>query len=182
MFNSLMPSLNIRSLPFVVFMGGFPSRLRSYQAGRPLVFLYICNCICGYGSLHSSVTSQPKTIGHFTSYPKQIEFDFGHFTAYYLLVGTCCPRGFWFMLWIWFLSSRYNKKYIIESTDLLISCHVRNNNYALCQVWIFLNKIANITCAYINENLLQKPINQITQTSLSINSLTSIIPWKFTIV
>ena len=48
----------------------------------------------GYGSLHSSVTSQPKTIGHFTAYPKQIEFDFGHFTAYYLLVGVCCPRGF----------------------------------------------------------------------------------------
>ena len=47
----------------------------------------------GYGSLHSSVTSQPKTIGHFTAYPKQIEFDFGHFTAYYLLVGVCCPRG-----------------------------------------------------------------------------------------
>ena len=48
----------------------------------------------GYGSLHSSVTSQPKTIGHFTAYPKQIEFDFGHSTAYYLLVGVCCPRGF----------------------------------------------------------------------------------------
>ena len=46
----------------------------------------------GYGSLHISVTSQPKTIGHFTAYPKQIEFDFGHFTAYYLLVGVCCPR------------------------------------------------------------------------------------------
>ena len=42
MFNSLMPSLNIRSLPFVVFMGGFPSRLQnlsSGQAGRPLVFI-----------------------------------------------------------------------------------------------------------------------------------------------
>ena len=48
----------------------------------------------GYGSLHSSVTSQPKPIGHFTAYPKQIEFDIGHFTAYYLLVGVCCPRGF----------------------------------------------------------------------------------------
>ena len=51
-------------------------------------------CFTGYGSLHSSVTSQPKTIGHFTAYPKQIEFDFGHFTAYYLLVLVCCPRGF----------------------------------------------------------------------------------------
>ena len=37
MFNSLMPSLNIRSLPFVVFMGIFPSRLQnlSSRAIRP---------------------------------------------------------------------------------------------------------------------------------------------------
>ena len=55
----------------------------------PIPANYYC-----YGSLHSSVTSQPKTIGHFTAYPKQIEFDFGNFTAYYLLVGVCCPRGF----------------------------------------------------------------------------------------
>ena len=48
----------------------------------------------GYGSLHSSVTSQPKAIGQFTAHPKQIEFDFCHATAYYLLVGVCCPRGF----------------------------------------------------------------------------------------
>ena len=33
MFNSLMPSLNIRSLPFVVFMGGFPSRLQNFSSG-----------------------------------------------------------------------------------------------------------------------------------------------------
>ena len=33
MFNSLMPSLNIRSLPFVVFMGGFPSRLQNLSSG-----------------------------------------------------------------------------------------------------------------------------------------------------
>ena len=33
MFNSLMPSLNIRSLPFVVFMGGFPSRLQNFSRG-----------------------------------------------------------------------------------------------------------------------------------------------------
>ena len=46
------------------------------------------------GHFHSLVTSQPKTIGYFTAYPNQIEFDFGHFTAYYLLVGVCCPRGF----------------------------------------------------------------------------------------
>ena len=41
MFNILMPSLNIRSLPFVVFLGGFPSRCQNLssgaQAGRPLV-------------------------------------------------------------------------------------------------------------------------------------------------
>ena len=33
MFNSLMPSLNIRSLPFVGFMGGFPSRLQNLSSG-----------------------------------------------------------------------------------------------------------------------------------------------------
>ena len=32
--------------------------------------------------------------------------------------------------------------------NLLISCHVRNNNYELCKVWLFENKIANMTCAY----------------------------------
>ena len=45
--------------------------------------------INGCGSLHSSVTSQPKTISHFTAYPKQIQFDFSHLTAYYLLAGMC---------------------------------------------------------------------------------------------
>ena len=33
MFNSLMPSLNIRSLPFVVFLGGFPSRCQNISTG-----------------------------------------------------------------------------------------------------------------------------------------------------
>ena len=65
----------------------------------------------GYGSLHSSVTSQPKPIGHFTAYLKQIEFDFGHFTAYYLLVGVCCPRGFDLCCeFDLFYIFRYNKK------------------------------------------------------------------------
>ena len=45
MFNSLMPSLNIRSLPFVVFMGGFLSRLQNLISGairpRGLLFLHI---------------------------------------------------------------------------------------------------------------------------------------------
>ena len=56
----------------------------------------------GYGSLHSSVTSQPKTIGHFTAYQKQIQFDFGHFTAYYLLCVLppgcvlCCKFGLFY--------------------------------------------------------------------------------------
>ena len=51
MFNSLMPSLNIRSLPFVVFMGGFPSRLQNLSSGaiRPggLLFSY-----CVYARSH----------------------------------------------------------------------------------------------------------------------------------
>ena len=33
MFNSLMPSLNIRSLAFVVFLGGFPSRCQILSSG-----------------------------------------------------------------------------------------------------------------------------------------------------
>ena len=40
-------------------------------------------------------------------------------------------------MYVWTYSIVLCLKYIIESTDLLISCHVRNNNYALCQVWIF---------------------------------------------
>ena len=40
--------------------------------------------------------------------------------------------------------------------DLLIGCHVRNNNYAMCKVWIFENKIANITCAYMNVKMYYK--------------------------
>ena len=48
MFNSLMPSLNIRSLPFVVFMGGFPSRLQNLSSGaiRPGGLLFnSCPCL-----------------------------------------------------------------------------------------------------------------------------------------
>ena len=64
--------------------------------------------INGYGSLHSSVTSQPKTIGHFTAYAKQIEFEFGHFTAYYiylcvLIYELCCE-------FVFFYISRSNKQ------------------------------------------------------------------------
>ena len=42
-----MPSLNIRSLPFVVFMGGFPSRLQNLSSGaiRPGgLLLYLVSC------------------------------------------------------------------------------------------------------------------------------------------
>ena len=43
MFNSLMPSLNSRSLPFVVFLGGFPSRCQNLSSGaiRPGGLLYM---------------------------------------------------------------------------------------------------------------------------------------------
>ena len=41
----------------------------------------------------------------------------------------------------WTYSIVLRLKYIIGSTDLLISCHVRNNNYELCKVWIFENKL-----------------------------------------
>ena len=33
MFNSLMPSLKSRSLPFVEFLGGFPSRCQNLSSG-----------------------------------------------------------------------------------------------------------------------------------------------------
>ena len=33
MLNSLMPSLNSRYLPFVVFLGGFPSRCQNLSSG-----------------------------------------------------------------------------------------------------------------------------------------------------
>ena len=38
-----MPSLNIRSLPFVVFLGGFPSRCQNLSSGaiRPGGLLFI---------------------------------------------------------------------------------------------------------------------------------------------
>ena len=49
MFNSLMPSLNSRSLPFVVFLGGFPSRCQNLSSGaiRPggLLFITIAKMI-----------------------------------------------------------------------------------------------------------------------------------------
>ena len=47
MFNSLMPSLNSRSLPFVVFLGGFPSRCQNLSSGaiRPGGLLSICNLV-----------------------------------------------------------------------------------------------------------------------------------------
>ena len=49
MFNSLMPSLHIRSLPFVVFMGGFPSRLQNLSSGaiRPAGLLFGMKLLLG---------------------------------------------------------------------------------------------------------------------------------------
>ena len=44
MFSSLMPSLNSRYLPFVVFLGGFPSRCQNLSSGaiRPGGLLFLC--------------------------------------------------------------------------------------------------------------------------------------------
>ena len=49
MFNSLMPSLNIRSLPFVVFLGGFPSRCQNLSSGaiRPGGLLFLVYSFLG---------------------------------------------------------------------------------------------------------------------------------------
>ena len=43
MFNSLMPSLNSRSLPFVVFLGGFPGICQNLSSGaiRPGGLLFL---------------------------------------------------------------------------------------------------------------------------------------------
>ena len=48
MFNCLMPSLNSRSLPFVVFLGGFPSRCQNLSSGaiRPGGLLLLWNQSC----------------------------------------------------------------------------------------------------------------------------------------
>ena len=48
-------------------------------------------------------------------------------------------------MYVWTYSIVLCLKYIIAigSTDLFISCHVRNNNYELCKAWIFENKISN---------------------------------------
>ena len=68
---------------------GIRAAIHRYITGPP--FNRSINMVMGHftaRSLHSlkpSVTSQPI---------QQIEFDFGHFTAYYLLVCVCCPRGF----------------------------------------------------------------------------------------
>ena len=59
-------------------------------------------------------------------------------------------------MYVWTDSIDLCLKYVIRSTDLLTSCHVRNNNYELYKVWTFENKIANITCAYMNVKLYYK--------------------------
>ena len=89
---------------------GHAAPVRLFLLNSSLLFLELWP----YGSLHSSVTSQPKTIGHFKAYPKQIEIDFGHFTAYYLLVGVCCPRGLIYVV---------NLIYFID-LDLIKNCDV----------------------------------------------------------
>ena len=52
MFNSPMPSLNIRSLPFVVFLGGFPSRCQNLSSGaiRPGGLLFSSAVPSGSGA------------------------------------------------------------------------------------------------------------------------------------
>ena len=59
MFNSLMPSLNIRSLPFVVFMGGFPSRLQNLSSGaiRPGGLLLYLFREMSIGNVSSSISN-----------------------------------------------------------------------------------------------------------------------------
>ena len=50
-------------------------------------------------------------------------------------------------MYVWAYCIVFCLKYFLGSTDLLISGHMRNNNYELYKVWILENKITNITCA-----------------------------------
>ena len=76
MFNSLMPSLNIRSLPFVVFMGGFPSRLQNLSSGaiRPGGLLLTVSVAIFVGI---KMAAGVFTAGHF-------EFKYLKSTKYFL--------------------------------------------------------------------------------------------------
>ena len=68
MFNSLMPSLNSRSLPFVVFLGGFPSRCQNLSSGAirpggPLVFptkLFFSKMFLGFFFRGGGVWGAPR--------------------------------------------------------------------------------------------------------------------------
>ena len=54
--------------------------------------MQVCEVVMCHFTARSLHSLKPSVTSHFTAYPKQIEFDFGHFTVYYLLVGLCCPR------------------------------------------------------------------------------------------
>ena len=65
MFNSLMPSLNSRSLPFVVFLGGFPSRCQNLSSGaiRPggLLLMYLVSSGFSFKPTSSSSSSSSSS-------------------------------------------------------------------------------------------------------------------------
>ena len=99
MFNSLMPSLNIRSLPFVVFLGGFPSRCQNLISGaiRPggllfqlsATFLYFFQLFATFP--HFSLPF-PTFSNFFQLFPIFSHFSllfptFGHFSPLYW---GCC--------------------------------------------------------------------------------------------
>ena len=64
MFNSVMPSLNIRSLPFAVFMGGFPSRCQNLSSGaiRPGGLLYLLYLVIIYLMIHFCFSIQKSQL------------------------------------------------------------------------------------------------------------------------
>ena len=94
MFNSLMPSLNIRSLPFVVFLGGFPSRCQNLSSGaiRPGGLLL----------QYTELTQSPTTTYESPGLPKATgrgrgggggvlaETDGGSFVALILIIYNFC--------------------------------------------------------------------------------------------
>ena len=122
MFNSLMPSLNIRSLPFVVFMGGFPSRLQNLSSGaiRPggLLFIYFVDV------LFPSFAVIP-CLFYFSIL---IHFVYSHGTVqlfyfcYCLDIGDAC-----FDCYCWSRYVRYCDKETLNSNKQTIDCY--------CIIW-----------------------------------------------
>ena len=93
MFNSLMPSLNIRSLPFVVDLGGFPSRCQNLSSGaiRPGGLLFMCVILCiKLSLLTTSWSIFFRCVNNFTANSILYFLNLEH----NLYTCVCLPQGF----------------------------------------------------------------------------------------